>query len=164
MNRACISRIATPVLVAAILVAGPAIAQPAPPASSQQTAGPAAPRAVGALSRSMSASIEQHISQLHDQLQITPAQQPQWQQFAEVMRDNAAKMNRVVAKRSARSGAMSADQSMQSYAQLAQVHATNMQKLASSFAALYAGFPDSQKQVADAVFRESNGRVVPHTH
>jgi phage/plasmid primase-like uncharacterized protein len=45
---------------------------------------------------------------------------------------------------------------MQSYAQLAQVHATNMQKLASAFQSLYSSFPDQQKLVADAVFRKSN--------
>ena len=33
--------------------------------------------------------VEEHIKELRAQLQITPAEQPQWEQFANVMRENA---------------------------------------------------------------------------
>ncbi len=48
---------------------------------------------------------------------------------------------------------MTAPQNMQSYAQLAQVHADGMQKLSAAFQTLYDTFPASQKQIADAVFQ-----------
>ena len=107
-----------------------------------------------------STKVEQHIRQLHSQLGITPAQQPQWDQFAQVMRDNAAQISQASADRVARVNALDAAANMQSYAQLAQVHATNMQKLASAFQSLYASFPEPQKQVADSVFRKS--AALPH--
>ncbi len=53
---------------------------------------------------------------------------------------------------------------MQSYAQLAQVHAANTQKLATAFQTLYATFPDAQKQTADAVFQNVNQKHAPHKH
>jgi len=42
-----------------------------------------------------SAETEQHISRLHAALKITPAQQPQWEAFAQVMRENAAHMESI---------------------------------------------------------------------
>ena len=49
---------------------------------------------------------------------------------------------------------------MQSYAQLTQVHATNMQNLASASQMLYISFTAQQKQRADGVF----GRVLRQWH
>jgi hypothetical protein len=43
--------------------------------------------------KSMEERVENHIKQLHAQLRITPAEQPQWDQFAQVMRDNARDMD-----------------------------------------------------------------------
>ena len=99
--------------------------------------------------------MEQHIRKLHDQLAITAAEQPQWEQFAQVMRANAAQMGSASNDRGAKLAAMDAADSMKSYANLAQVHASNMQKLASSFQSLYDTFPDAQKKTADAVFRNA---------
>ena len=79
------------------------------------------------------------------------------------MRDNAAQISQASADRVARVRALNAADNMQSYAQLAQVHATNMQKLASAFQSLYASFPEPQKQVADSVFRKSDA-IAPRHH
>jgi Spy/CpxP family protein refolding chaperone len=139
-----------------------ALAAGLPAAALAQTAAPsmAAPAATApAMPAAMSAKVEQHIKGLHDQLKITPAEQPQWDQFASVMRDNAAQMEQALDERGTAAPTMNAMDNMQSYAKLAQVHATNMQKLASSFQALYAVFPDSQKQLADKVFQENNGKT-----
>ena len=78
------------------------------------------------------------------------------------MHDNAARMNRAATLRGEKLGSMDARESMQSYAELAEMHASNMEKLASSFAALYASFPDQQKQVADSVFRKRTVHPVSH--
>ena len=43
--------------------------------------------------------VEQHINQLHTQLRITPAQQGAWDQFAQVMRDNAKNMSETLTQR-----------------------------------------------------------------
>ncbi len=143
--------------------------------ASAQTAAPAAPMATDhsqmssssggqARSRGVSPDVEQHIRQLRGQLGITSAQEAQWDQCAQVMRDNAAQMSQAFMDRSAKVGGMDAVDNMQSYAQLAQIHATNMQKLASAFQALYSSFPDQQKQVADAVFRKNNATRMQHAN
>lgn len=125
---------------------------PAPPATaSASTASATMPKA-------MAARVEEHIKQLHDQLGITAAEQPQWDQFAQVMRDNATQISQAFSDRGAKLDTMNAADNMQSYAQLSQVHATNMQKLASAFQSLYNSFPDQQKQTADAVFRANGAK------
>jgi hypothetical protein len=102
-----------------------------------------------------SATVEQHITQLHTQLGITPAEQVQWDAFAQVMRDNADQMSAAFSERGSGVTNMSALDNMQSYARLAQVHAANMQKLASAFEPLYESFSDQQKKRADQVFQAS---------
>jgi hypothetical protein len=49
---------------------------------------------------------------------------------------------------------MSAEQNMQSYANLAQMHADGMEKLAAAFSTLYESFPAAQKTVADKLFQQ----------
>jgi protein CpxP len=101
--------------------------------------------------------VEQHITRLHAQLNITPAQQAQWDQFAQVMRDNAKNMNQRFEERGTGFASMNAAENMQSYAKLAQQHAQDMQELATAFQALYASMSDDQKRNADAVFRTRGG-------
>jgi protein CpxP len=142
-----------------------ALAQTSPSAvASPNAETPASGAVPAALPKSMSEKVEQHIKQLHDQLGITAAEEPQWNLFAQVMRDNAAQMQQAFAARGVNVATMTAVDNMQSYAQLAQVHASNMQKLASAFQTLYNTFPDSQKKVADAVFRENNGKPPSSKH
>jgi periplasmic protein CpxP/Spy len=160
----CLSMFRVATVVAATLPAlslpATAFAQASSPAPSPAAGTPASP----ALPAAVASKVEQHIKELHDQLGVTPAEQPQWDQFADVMRGNAAQMNEVFANRAGKVTSMSAADNMQSYAQVAQVHATNMQKLASAFQSLYNTFPDEQKQVADGVFRNNNGKPLPHKH
>jgi hypothetical protein len=133
----------------------PAVAQPAAPATAAMTPSDQSPQPLPA---AMQAKLDQHIKDLHDQLAITPAEQPQWDAFANVMRDNAEAMHRALESRGTGMGQMDALQNMQSYAELARVHADNMQKLSTSFASLYASLSSDQKQVADAVFRNDHAR------
>ena len=114
--------------------------------------------------KSISEKVEQHIKQLQDQLGITVAERPQWNRFAQVMRDNADRMQQAFAARAANVATMPAPENMQSYSQLAQVHADNMQKLTSAFQLLYNTFPDAQKKVADTVFQENAGRRTSSKH
>jgi len=97
--------------------------------------------------------VDQHIGALHAELHITPAQQAQWDQFAQVMRDNATAMDQLLEQRATSFASMNAAENMQSYAQIAQQHAQDTEKLATAFQALYADLSESQKKNADVVFR-----------
>jgi hypothetical protein len=98
--------------------------------------------------------IEQRISDLHAKLAISPAQQPQWDQFVQVMRDNAQSMDRTFKQRATMLPTMTADENMQSYAKVATEHAQDMQKMVPAFQALYGSMSDNQKRMADQVFRD----------
>ena len=97
--------------------------------------------------------VEHRITELHAQLRITPAERQQWDQFAEVMRENARDMDQALIQRSQQFQSMSALQNMQSYEQIAEAHARHLQKLVPAFENLYNTMPDQQKRLADQVFR-----------
>jgi hypothetical protein len=138
----------SPFRAAAILaaIALPSLALPAAAFAQAAPASAAAPTPAH--------DVEAHIQALHDQLQITKAEEPQWAIFAQQMRDNAEAMGQAFQARGARMGTMNAVEDLQSYAQIAQIQSENMQKLAASFQTLYNGFPPAQRQLADGVFRE----------
>src|SRR5579862_476153 len=72
----------------------------APPAHATATPGPASPLSPAPAAGATAAErVEAHIRQLHDQLQITPAEKVQWDKFAAVMRANARAMDRDFAER-----------------------------------------------------------------
>ncbi len=137
----------SPFRAAAVLaaIALPAMALPAAAFAQSTPAAVAAPTPAHA--------IEAHIQALHDQLQITKAEEPQWAIFAQQMRDNAEAMGQAFQTRGASLGTMNAVEDLQSYAQIAQIQSENMQKLAASFQTLYSGFPPAQQKLADEVFR-----------
>jgi protein CpxP len=102
--------------------------------------------------------VEQRITALHAKLQILPAQQVQWDQFANVMRANARTMDETFARRSRTLATQTAVQNMESYADVTASHAKGMQDLLPAFTALYATMPDLQKRAADQVFRDDAHR------
>ena len=59
----------------------------------------ASPMSANAVPGSAEQRVDEHIRQLHAQLRITPAEQPQWDRFAEVMRENARAMDQEIAQR-----------------------------------------------------------------
>jgi len=99
--------------------------------------------------------VEHRINELHAQLRITPTERPQWDQFAEVMHENARDMDQIVIQRVQQFQSMDAMPNMQSYEQMAEAHAKHLQKLVTAFKTLYDTMPDEQKRVADQVFREN---------
>lgn len=137
--------------------AAPTAANPADttPMSAPRTAAPqaAASPANADQPGRREARVEQRIADLHSRLQITPAQQSQWDQFAKVMRDNAQSMDQIFGQRSGRIQQMSAVDNMQSYAQIAEAHAQDVQKLVPAFESLYNSMSPDQKRTADQVFR-----------
>jgi protein CpxP len=97
--------------------------------------------------------VEQHIRELHSELKITQAQEPQWEQFAQVMRGNAQAMSDSLDQRAQQIAQMNAVDDMTTYAQLAEQRSQDLVKLAGAFQTLYGTFSDQQKQNADQLFR-----------
>jgi periplasmic protein CpxP/Spy len=108
--------------------------------------------------------VEQRIKELYSQLRITPAERPQWDQFAQVMRDNAHDMDEAWLQRVGHVQSMNAVQNMQSYEQVAEQHAQHVQKLVPAFQSLYNAMPDQQKQLADQVFRANTEKHMMQPH
>lgn len=157
-------------------VPAPTAAAPAPssaaPATSAPSAAATAPKntthhkraAASAIppGQTIEALVEKRINDLHRQLHITSTESSQWDQFVQVMRDNAKEIDQAYADRSQKIGNMSAVDSMQSYAQIEQLRAQQMQKLVPAFQTLYASLSDQQKQQADALFRNQAAKAQAH--
>lgn len=149
MNNA-IRKTALPFALSLALLTSGALAQSAEPASSTSSATPGAAKTHAEKRADM---VEQQITELHDQLQITDAQSKQWGAYAEVMRNNARRASEAFRQRAQKMSTMNADEVMKSYAQLAQMHAEDMQKLSSAWSDVYASLSPEQKQTADALFQ-----------
>jgi len=104
--------------------------------------------------------VEARIKTLHDQLKITPAQEPQWNAVAETMRNNAQAMQGAIQQRRQNAGTMTAVDDLRSYQAITEAHAQGLQKLVPAFQALYDTMSDEQKKNADAIF----GRQHHHHH
>lgn len=127
-----------------------ALAQDAAPSSAPVQA--ARPERGGAV------QVERRIAGLQRRLKITPDEQPQWDAFAAVMRQNATHIEALQHDRAAKVATMTAPEDMRSYADVARVHADDLQRLATSFDALYAAMTPEQKATADRTFHEFQGR------
>src|SRR5215469_15498435 len=147
-------------LTGALLVV-PALAQttPSAPPPTPPTAAPAAPSAAPAAPSTAPAmkaaptktskrlsGVEARIKSLHSKLKITAAQEPQWQQVAQVMRDNAADIEKMVSERNAKLKTMTAVDNLQTYSDIAQAHADGLKKLVPVFDTLYGTMSDAQKR------------------
>jgi protein CpxP len=108
-------------------------------------------------------TVEQRITALHASLNITPAEETQWNGVAQAMRENAAAMDKLVAaNRTTPPQNMTAVQDLQSYRQFAQAHVDGLKNLTSAFSTLYDAMPDAQKKNADQVFQTSgHGPAAP---
>jgi len=138
------------------LMAQAAPAPATPDASSQvpQIPGQQAP------TRGPATLVDARISELHEQLHVTPAQEPQFRAYADVMRDNAQAMHALFQQR-AQSTDTNAVSRLRWYAQLTAAHAEAVGKLVPVFEALYQSMSDKQKKAADAVFQQLRQRPSP---
>ena len=101
-------------------------------------------------------AVEHHIADLHAKLKITAAEESQWKEVAETMRDNAKNLDKAIDKRDAALASATAIDDLNSYADIAQAHATGVKKLAKSFSGLYSMMSDDQKKEADLIFSHRN--------
>ena len=162
------NRLASVAVAALLSLPAGALAQssPGPASAAPEGARPAAaqsPLADHPVARRNAAErVEQRIKELHAQLRITPAERQQWDQFAQMMRENAREIDRAWIARADHFQSMNAVQNMQSYEQIAEQHAQHLQKLVSAFQDLYNAMPDQQKQLADQVFRTKFEKQAQH--
>jgi hypothetical protein len=116
-----------------------------------QASAPAAPTAASAPA-GHEARVEERITMLHSKLKITSAQETQWRQFADVMRQNGETMGNLYRQRMANKN-LSALDDMKQYQQITQAHADGTAKLVSAFEPLYDALSPEQKKLADDTFR-----------
>lgn len=180
MRRHLVAR-AAPALLAAFLLPAGALAQTssgppaephtaAPSAVAPPTTAPSAamPQSEAAASPQGAESavlqrVNRRIAGLRAKLHITAAEEPQWHQFAEVMRDNVRQIAPQFAERAKNFRSMNAVENMKSYAGLAEQHAKNMESLVPAFENLYNSLSSEQKQVADQLWR-SRAERARHRH
>jgi hypothetical protein len=105
---------------------------------------------------------ELRIKDMHAKLQITPAQEPQWEQVATVMRDDAKSMDTLTQSRFDHAKDMSAVDDLKSYGDIATAHAEGIKKLTPVFATLYSSMSDDQQKEADLLFRHGPKKHVHH--
>jgi protein CpxP len=123
-----------------------ALLVPALPAAAQNP--PSSPRAE---QPSAASPMEPRIRQLHQVLHITPAQEADFNAFAEAMRANEETMRSLVQQRppSANTNAVA---NLRFSQRLAAAQAEGLRRLIEPFARLYASFSPSQKQLANRIF------------
>ncbi|HEY3908583.1 MAG TPA: Spy/CpxP family protein refolding chaperone [Stellaceae bacterium] len=109
---------------------------------------PAAIQLVQARATAAAPNVEANLTQLHQKLQITPAQQPKFDAFANVMRENA-RMKPGTAKANP-----SAVDDLRLAIEDSELELTALKRLLPAMQALYASLSPTQQKIADQVFRQ----------
>jgi hypothetical protein len=97
--------------------------------------------------------VEARIKELHNRLHITAAQQVQWDNLVEVMRNNAKTMMDLQKQRAQDAKSMTAVDAVKSYAAVIEAHEAGMSKFVPAFQALYDKMSNTQKKIADSMFK-----------
>ena len=95
--------------------------------------------------------VEAQLGEIKKRLNITAAQQSQFDQFAATVKQNAQAMEAVMQK-AGQSAEHSAVEGLRTAASFAQTEADNLKRLVPALEALYASFSDQQKRTADQLF------------
>lgn len=131
--------------VSLLLGAGPAGAAPAHRAETLALAQAQAPQA-------QPPNIESDIAELHQRLQITPAQEPHFAAVAEIMRQNARAAAQMAPPENA-----NAIEALRLAIQFGQQELDGMKRLLPALQALYATLTPAQQKTADTLFRQGPG-------
>jgi hypothetical protein len=138
-------------IAGAALIAGslsPAMAQTKAPDDQK-------PPAAAAATSSKPETVEQRIQTLKTSLQIKPEQESKWNAVAQAMRDNASKMEKLVAdKRKLSPDKTTAVDDLKTYQDFAEAHLDGIKHLMSPFKSLYDAMTPDQKKNADQVFEK----------
>jgi protein CpxP len=141
---------ATTVPPAATPVIPPAATTTAPPELPAPGIGAKPHRSGG--SRHASRGMSGYLDALHDELAITPAEEPLWSTFADEMRASAAQLGQAYRQRREQLPTMNALADMNSFIGLEQMRLDGLKKSSAAFTALYQTMPPAQQKVADTVF------------
>jgi len=98
-------------------------------------------------------NVEANISELHQKLQTTAAQEPQFGAVANVMRDNA-RLEASVPQPAANATAVD---DLRVYIKYSELELAGLKKMLPPLEALYATLSPAQKKAADAIFRQGPG-------
>ena len=99
-------------------------------------------------------NVEASISELHQRLQITPAQEAQFGAVANVMRENARAEASAPQQPPANASAVD---DLRAYIRYSEVELAGLKRLLPALDALYATLSPAQKQAANAAFRQGPG-------
>lgn len=134
------------------------------PAFAQATPAPANSAAVHSevhhreMSRMMPGQlVDGRIAFLKATLKITPAQEPQWQQVATAMRENANALDQQIAGAREHRSNMDAVQRLTLRGQFAKLRAGNDARLVAALKPLYASLSPQQQQMANALIGPHHG-------
>ena len=117
--------------------------------------GKATPPAAAAATSSKPETVEQRIATLKTALKITPDQEKKWDGVAQAMRDNASKMEKLVAtKRAIPPEKTTAVDDLKTYQEFTEVRLDGLKHLNSAFKSLYDAMTPEQKKNADMVFEK----------
>jgi hypothetical protein len=103
--------------------------------------------------------VEARIAEMHAKLKITAAQEDKWSAVAQVMRENAKKLDALAQARMQNAKGMTAVEDVNAYSEFAEAHAEGLKKFAPAFASLYDAMSDAQKKQADALFQQGHARM-----
>jgi hypothetical protein len=95
---------------------------------------------------------EARIKELQTELKITAAQEALWNNFTQVMRDNAKEMDALTKDKTESSKTMNAVEHMKFHSQITETRLNQQKKLIPPFEALYASMSDEQKKTTDTIF------------
>lgn len=102
--------------------------------------------------------VEARITELHQKLRITAAQEPEFKTFADVMRTNVTGMGNMARQRWEARKTMNAIDDLRSYEDMAQAHADHVRELVRAFQPLYDKLSPEQKKAADVAFNDMGPR------
>ena len=156
------SRLLSSVLLSAglALAAAPVLAQEATPSAKDPKAAQKSQRQTRALP---SERVEARISELKSALKITPAQEPQWNAFADTLRkqaragDDRVKARRASMEKGAKPASMTAIQRLEQRQAFMKAATANMDELLATARPLYAALSSEQKKTADELMARRGG-------
>jgi protein CpxP len=149
MTHSLFFKVTRPVAIAT--VAGAALF--AMPVLAQTKEQAAKPPAAEAATSNKPETVEQRITTLKAALKITPDQEKKWDGVAQAMRDNASRMEKLVAtKRAIPPEKTTAVDDLKTYQEFTEVRLDGLKHLTSAFKSLYDSMTPEQKKNADTVF------------
>jgi len=113
------------------------------------------PPAADAATSNKPETVEQRITTLKAALKITPDQEKKWNGVAQAMRDNASRMEKLVAeKRKIPPEKTTAVDDLKTYQEFTEARLDGLKHLTSAFKSLYDTMTPEQKKNADTVFEK----------